>query len=79
MRTHKYGAKNRKKIDKAYNSLKDRYECRNCRKTKVVKNKSFSLWRCASCGKIYAGGAYSLRTDSGLVSERIIKEYVKSE
>ena len=38
MRTSKYGAKNRKKVDSTYKSKKTLYECRDCKKKKVASN-----------------------------------------
>ena len=73
MRTSKFGAKIRKKVDKATTSKKQLYECRDCGKRKVM-NISFSQWKCRSCDKHYAGGAYVLRTSAGLVAERMITE-----
>ncbi|HLD60165.1 MAG TPA: hypothetical protein VI912_04165 [Candidatus Bilamarchaeaceae archaeon] len=78
MRTSKYGAKNRKKVDSTYKSKKTLYECRDCKKKKVASNQSFSVWRCRSCGKVYAGGAYTFRTSSGIVCDRLMKEYEKT-
>ncbi|MFH2105943.1 MAG: 50S ribosomal protein L37ae [Candidatus Micrarchaeota archaeon] len=77
MRSSKFGAKNRKKIDAALKTKNALYECRDCGKKKV-RRKSFSQWECRSCGKRYAGGAYTLKTDAGTVAERLIGEYHKT-
>jgi large subunit ribosomal protein L37Ae len=76
MRSSKFGARNRNKIDAALKAKNTLYECRGCCKKKVCR-KSFSQWECRSCGKKYAGGAYTLRTDAGMVAERLINEYHK--
>lgn len=77
MRTGKYGASNRKLVDKARKMAKTRYECKKCNKLKV-KRKSNALWMCSSCGAVYAGGAYSFTTETGEVVGRVISEYSKS-
>ncbi len=77
MRTGRFGASNRKLVDKAARMKKARYECKKCRKLKV-RRRSNALWVCSSCGATYAGGAYSMTTEVGDVSNRVISEYSKS-
>ena len=76
MQTPRYGAKIRKKVESAINAKSTLYECKGCGKVKV-KNISFSQWLCKACGKHYAGGAYTLQTPTGSVSERLLKEYAR--
>ena len=74
IRSQKYGAKIRKLVDGALRAKKALYECRTCRKTKV-KRKGFSIWQCKSCDACYAGGAYTLATEAGIISNRLVGEY----
>ncbi len=74
MRTPKYGASNRKLVNKAINSKNTRYECPQCHKLKV-KRESNAVWTCKSCGAKLAGGAYALRTEAGEIALRNISEY----
>lgn len=77
MRTSRYGASIRKLVDNAVKSKRARYECPKCRKLKL-KRKGNALWRCRSCESIFAGGAYSFRTEAGEIAMRLIGEYSKS-
>ncbi len=77
MRTSKYGASIRKLVDAAEKSKKVRYECPRCGKKKVAR-KGYAQWRCRSCGAEFAGGAYSLRTETGEIVLRLAKEYEKA-
>jgi ribosomal protein eL43 len=72
-RNVRYGAEIRKLADAADKSRRARYPCPKCGK-KSVKRISNSIWRCASCGGEFAGGAYSLSTPTGDVSSRQIGE-----
>ncbi len=76
MRTSKYGATNRKLVDKASKQKKARYECPKCEKLKV-KRKSYAIWMCRSCGAEFAGAAYTLATKSGQNAKRLIEEQNK--
>jgi len=57
MRSVRAGAKLRKLVDAARLSKKKRYECPTCGKKKM-RNRSYAVWKCNSCGAVYAGGAY---------------------
>ena len=77
MRSSRYGASNRKLVDKAEKNKKTRYECPKCRKFKLTR-KSNALWACRSCGAILAGGSYSFTSEPGEISKRLIMEYAKA-
>ncbi|MEW6036509.1 MAG: 50S ribosomal protein L37ae [Candidatus Micrarchaeota archaeon] len=77
MQTAKFGASNRKLVDKAIKSKKARYECPKCHKLKVTR-KATALWACKACDARFAGAAYSLRSEAGEISARVISEYTKS-
>ena len=77
MRTSKFGASNRKLVDKAVKSKLSRYECPKCRKLKVTR-RSNALWGCKSCGALFAGGAYSFESEPGQIARRVIAEYSKA-
>ena len=77
MWTAKYGASIRKLVDKAVEAQRTRYECPKCHKLKL-KRKGTALWACKSCSTVFAGGAYSFRTEAGEIAARIVGEYFKS-
>ena len=77
MRTARYGAPIRKLVEKAVDSARIWYECPKCHKRKVVR-KGNALWKCRSCKKEFAGGAYSLTTEVGEVAARLINEYART-
>ncbi len=74
MRTAKFGASNRKLVDKATRSKKSRYECPTCRK-KMLSRKSNSIWNCKSCKSEFAGAAYTFTSEAGDIARRLISEY----
>jgi len=76
MRTSKFGARLRKLADAADRAKRDKYECPKCGKKKVVR-KGYAVWRCKSCDSVYAGGAYSLRTETGEIALRLTRGYEK--
>ncbi len=76
MRTARFGASIRKLHDKAIKSKRTRYECPRCHKLKVRRT-SNAVWNCKSCGTVFAGGAYSLRTEAGEIAARLAAEYSK--
>lgn len=78
MYTPKYGASNRKLVDKAILAKKTRYECPRCHKLKLSR-KGMALWSCRSCESTFAGGAYSFRSEAGEIAARVIGEYSKSQ
>ena len=76
MKSARYGASNRKLVEKAINSKKAKYECPKCNKIKLTR-KSYSLWNCKSCDATFAGGAYSFSSETGDIAKRLIAEYSK--
>jgi ribosomal protein L37AE/L43A len=77
MRTAKFGVTLRKLADTADRARKARYECPRCGKKKVVR-KCNAIWRCRSCDAVFAGGAYSLRTETGEIMLRLVREYERA-
>lgn len=78
MRTARFGASNRKLVEKADRSRKARYECPKCHKLKLTR-RSMAVWGCRSCDATFAGAAYSFRSEAGEIAARIIGEYAKTE
>jgi large subunit ribosomal protein L37Ae len=76
MRTARYGAKIRKLFDAAVKMQKEKYECRKCGKKKV-KRVGYAIWRCESCKNVFAGGAYTLTTETGAMARMTIEEGTK--
>lgn len=74
MRTQKFGTRLRKLAEAADDAKKAKYECPKCGKRKVVR-KGYAMWKCKSCDAMFAGGAYSLRTETGEIMLRLVKEY----
>ena len=57
----RYGASLRKQVKKIEIAQHSRYTCVFCGKDSV-KRKSAGIWSCSACGKVTAGGAYTLNT-----------------
>jgi large subunit ribosomal protein L37Ae len=76
MQTARFGASIRKLHDKAIAAKRTRYECPACHKFKVRRTGT-AVWNCKSCGKVYAGGAYSFKTEAGEIAARLSGEYSK--
>lgn len=74
----RYGAEIRKLANAADKQRRTKYPCPKCGKS-AVKRVSNSIWRCASCGGEYAGGAYALSTPTGDVASRQSTELSKRE
>ncbi|KAI4373234.1 hypothetical protein MLD38_011382 [Melastoma candidum] len=55
----RYGASLRKQIKKMEVTQHRKYFCEFCCKFSV-KRKAVSIWGCKDCGKVKAGGAYTL-------------------
>ncbi|MCX8197903.1 MAG: 50S ribosomal protein L37ae [Candidatus Micrarchaeota archaeon] len=73
-RNVRYGAEIRKRAEKVDAVRRSTFICPSCSKKKV-KRKGNSLWACKSCGAVFAGGAFSLATPTGMVAARMIEEY----
>ncbi|KAL8493827.1 hypothetical protein ACS0TY_024844 [Phlomoides rotata] len=56
----RYGASLRKQIKKMEVSQHSKYFCEFCGKY-AVKRKAVGIWGCKDCGKVKAGGAYTLK------------------
>jgi len=80
LRTPRFGASNRKLARKAIDAKNKKYECPKCGK-RSVKRVGNSVWKCKakSCGAQFAGGAYSLTTEVGMLVNRTIAEYNAAE
>ena len=72
----RYGAEIRKQADKVRATKRLSYSCPTCGKL-AVRRTSNSKWTFKSCGSSFAGGAYSLSTPAGDVSNRLLTEYKK--
>ncbi|KAI3840255.1 hypothetical protein MKX03_021670 [Papaver bracteatum] len=59
----RYGACLRKQIKKLKISQHSKYFCEFCGKY-AVKRKAIGIWGCKDCGKVKAGGSYTLNTAS---------------
>ncbi|KAK3118040.1 large subunit ribosomal protein L37A [Paratrimastix pyriformis] len=57
----RYGASLRKLVKKIEVSQHARYTCRFCGKDAIKRN-AVGIWGCKRCGKVMAGGAWSLST-----------------
>lgn len=77
MRTARYGIRVRKLYEAAQKTKRDKYTCPKCGK-KTVKRVCNALWQCRCCNAKIAGGAYTLATSTGIVANRLIKEYSKA-
>ncbi|MFH1785730.1 MAG: 50S ribosomal protein L37ae [Candidatus Micrarchaeota archaeon] len=77
MDTARFGASNRKLFNKAIKAKRTKYECPKCHKLRVTR-KSNALWVCKSCDAVFAGGAYSFKSEAGEIAARIVAEYSKA-
>ncbi|KAL0921238.1 hypothetical protein M5K25_008294 [Dendrobium thyrsiflorum] len=68
----RYGASLRKQIKKMEVSQHAKYFCEFCGKY-AVKRKAVGIWGCKDCGKIKAGGAYTLNTASAVTVRSTIR------
>ncbi|CAK9192096.1 unnamed protein product [Sphagnum troendelagicum] len=65
------GASLRKQIKKMEVSQHSKYSCKFCGKF-GVKKKAVGIWNCKDCGKVKAGGAYTLNTASAATVQSTI-------
>ncbi|CAM6020600.1 unnamed protein product [Sphagnum balticum] len=68
----RYGASLRKQIKKMEVSQHSKYFCEFCGKF-GVKRKAVGIWNCKDCGKVKAGGAYTLNTASAVTVRSTIR------
>ncbi|KAK8937971.1 60S ribosomal protein L37a [Platanthera guangdongensis] len=68
----RYGASLRKQIKKMEVSQHAKYFCEFCGKY-AVKRKAVGIWGCKDCGKVKAGGAYTLNTASAVTVRSAIR------
>lgn len=68
----RYGASLRKQIKKMEVSQHSKYFCEFCGKY-AVKRKAVGIWGCKDCGKVKAGGAYTLNTASAVTVRSTIR------
>ena len=66
------GAEMRKRGKKIEKMKSGKHECHTCGK-KMAKRISNSVWKCKSCGSVFAGGSYSLATPGGSAGRRIVE------
>ncbi|KAF2316275.1 hypothetical protein GH714_041616 [Hevea brasiliensis] len=69
---HPYGASLRKQIKKMEVSQHSKFFCEFCGKY-AVKRKAVGIWGCKDCGKVKAGGAYTLNTASAVTVRSTIR------
>ncbi|KAF8399532.1 hypothetical protein HHK36_015399 [Tetracentron sinense] len=67
-----YGASLRKQIKKMEVSQHSKYFCEFCGKY-AVKRKAVGIWGCKDCGKVKAGGTYTLNTASAVTVRSTIR------
>lgn len=68
----RYGASLRKQIKKIEVSQHSKYFCSFCGKYSV-KRQAVGIWKCKSCKKTQAGGAYTLNTGSSVTVRSTIR------
>ncbi|CAA7024830.1 unnamed protein product [Microthlaspi erraticum] len=68
----RYGASLRKQIKKMEVSQHSKYFCEFCGKY-AVKRKAVGIWGCKNCGKVKAGGAYTMNTASAVTVRSTIR------
>ena len=57
----RYGSSLRKQVKKMEISQHSKFTCMFCGKD-TVKRTNVGIWNCRSCGKVLAGGAYTMNT-----------------
>ncbi|XP_042058665.1 60S ribosomal protein L37a-1-like isoform X2 [Salvia splendens] len=68
----RYGASLRKQIKKMDVSQHSKYFCEFCGKY-AVKRQAVGIWGCKDCGKVKAGGAYTMNTASAVTVRSTIR------
>ena len=67
----RYGVNLRKRYAAVAKDKRALYKCDVCGK-EAVKRVGTGIWRCRHCGAVFAGGAYTLKTEAGKTVERLI-------
>mmetsp|Transcript_2129 Transcript_2129/g.3176 ORF Transcript_2129/g.3176 Transcript_2129/m.3176 type:complete len:95 (+) Transcript_2129:144-428(+) len=67
----RYGSTLRKLLRKVEVSQHSKFHCSFCGKDSV-KRKCTGIWNCKSCGKVLAGGAYTLSTAAAVTTRSTI-------
>lgn len=73
-----YGKSIREREGKSLKTKRARHECPSCGKTSV-KNISYALWKCRSCGTEFAGGAYEPETMVGKTVKKTIQSIANTK
>ncbi|GLI62916.1 ribosomal protein L37a, partial [Volvox africanus] len=68
----RYGASLRKVIKKMEVSQHSKYFCHFCGKYSM-RRQAVGIWGCKACGKVQAGGAYTLNTASSVTVRSTIR------
>jgi large subunit ribosomal protein L37Ae len=71
-RSIRYGASLRKRYGAVQVQKKALYMCDVCGK-EAVKRIGTGMWKCRHCGAVFAGGAYTLKTEPGKALERMMQ------
>lgn len=74
----RYGVSLRKRHAAVAKEKKTLYKCDVCGK-EAVKRISTGIWKCKHCGATFAGGAYSLKTETGRTVERLLGQIKKAK
>ena len=69
----RYGATLRKKWKEIMEKRYSEYRCPFCGAKRVMKRISVGIWYCPSCGRVWAGGAYTPETEVGKVVTTVKK------
>lgn len=72
----RYGSTLRKRMKAVLETQKDKYVCEACGK-KAIKRKAVGIWKCKSCRRIFAGGAYVTETPAGKIFINMVKQHTK--
>mmetsp|Transcript_19432 Transcript_19432/g.31826 ORF Transcript_19432/g.31826 Transcript_19432/m.31826 type:complete len:93 (+) Transcript_19432:53-331(+) len=68
----RYGASLRKQIKKVEITQHARYTCAFCGKD-AVKRQAIGIWKCKSCRKVLAGGAWTMNTGAAATVRSTIR------
>ncbi|XP_070316901.1 large ribosomal subunit protein eL43-like [Odocoileus virginianus] len=69
----RYGASLRKMVKKTETSQRAKHTCSFCGKTKM-KGRAVGIWRCGSCVRTAAGGAWTFTTTSAIIVKAAIRK-----